>query len=345
MEQPTERNGKSASARELFLEAVLYSAIDYAIISMDLDGLARIWNEGAVRILGWTEEEMIGRPAAVFFTPEDRQAGVPQAEMRSSLENGRGNDERWHLRKDGSQFWASGEMMVLRSENGSAEGFLKIVRDRTDERQAVERQTLLMHELNHRMKNSLAVVQSIVTQSLRNAQSLEDAAATLQSRIAAYSKAHDILLHENWVSTSIAAIVEAAAISLGLEGSPRFRFDGSPVPLGPQAALSLSLVLHELGTNASKYGALSGTEGQVCVTWSLDEDQGSQTLNFIWRESGGPEVRPPTRKGFGSRLVISSLRGYGSVSLDYDISGVVMHLHAPLGKLQKDEGSPAVDAD
>ena len=185
MDQPIERNGKRASARERFLEAVLHSAIDYAIVSMDLDGLVTIWNEGASRILGWSEEEMLGKPAAIFFTTEDRRAGIPQAEMKSSLEQGRGADERWHLRKDGTQFWASGEMMVLRSENGSAEGFLKILRDRTEERQAVERQKLLMHELNHRLKNSLAVVQSIIMQSLRNAGSSEEGGAALQSRIAA----------------------------------------------------------------------------------------------------------------------------------------------------------------
>lgn len=333
MDQPIERNGKKASARERFLEAVLHSAIDYAILSMDLDGLVTIWNEGASRILGWSEEEMLGKPAAIFFTPEDRQAGIPQAEMQSALEHGRGADERWHLRKDGPRFWASGEMMVLRSETGSAEGFLKILRDRTQERQAIEQQKLLMHELNHRLKNSLAVVQSIITQSLRNADTVEEAGSVLQSRIAAYARAHDILLHENWSSTTVAAIVEAAAVSLGLDGSPRFRFDGSPVQLGPQAALSLSLVLHELGTNATKYGALSGTDGQVVVTWSVTDLNAPQTLAFSWRESGGPEVQPPTRKGFGSKLVLSSLQGYGTVSLDYHSSGLVMELRAPLPKL------------
>ena len=337
MDQPIERNGKRASARERFLEAVLHSAIDYAIVSMDLDGLVTIWNEGASRILGWSEEEMLGKPAAIFFTTEDRRAGIPQAEMKSSLEQGRGADERWHLRKDGTQFWASGEMMVLRSENGSAEGFLKILRDRTEERQAVERQKLLMHELNHRLKNSLAVVQSIITQSLRNAGSIEEGGAALQSRIAAYSRAHDILLHENWTSTTVAAVVEASAVSLGLEGSPRLRFEGSPVLLGPQAALSLSLVLHELGTNATKYGALSGAEGQVSVTWSVADEDGAQQFTFRWEESGGPEVEQPTRTGFGSRLVVSSLKAYGDVSLDYQPSGVMMRFQAPLSKLQRGE--------
>jgi PAS domain S-box-containing protein len=126
--------------RTRLLEALLDSATDYAIIAMDLDGLVTSWNEGARRILGWTEEEMIGQPASVFFTLEDRQKGTQLAEMQNALDQGRGNDERWHQKKDGTCFWASGEMMPLRDENGTPQGFLKILRDRTDQRQAAEAQ-------------------------------------------------------------------------------------------------------------------------------------------------------------------------------------------------------------
>ena len=126
--------------RTRLLEALLDSATDYAIIAMDLDGLVTSWNEGARRILGWTEEEMIGQPASVFFTLEDRQKGTQLAEMQSALDQGRGNDERWHQKKDGTCFWASGEMMPLKDENGTPQGFLKILRDRTDQRQAAEAQ-------------------------------------------------------------------------------------------------------------------------------------------------------------------------------------------------------------
>jgi PAS domain S-box-containing protein len=127
-------------SRSRLLEALLDSATDYAIIAMDLDGLVTSWNEGAHRILGWTEEEMLGQPASVFFTLEDRQKGTQLAEMQNALDLGRGNDERWHQKKDGSCFWASGEMMPLKDENGTAQGFLKILRDRTEQRRAAEAQ-------------------------------------------------------------------------------------------------------------------------------------------------------------------------------------------------------------
>ena len=124
--------------RERFLEALLASAVDYAVIALDLDGLVVSWNEGARRILGWDEAEMIGHPASNFFTIEDRRAGVPQAEMKAALQNGHGSDERWHQKKDGSRFWANGEMMPLSDAQGEIQGFVKILRDRTAQRLADE---------------------------------------------------------------------------------------------------------------------------------------------------------------------------------------------------------------
>ncbi len=127
------------SARERFLEALLRSAIDYAIIAIDLAGLVTVWSEGARRLLGWTEAEMIGQPAHLFFTPEDQCRGAPQAELQAALLAGRGVDERWHQRRDGSRFWGSGEMMPFHDQAGIVQGFIKIVRDRTAQRLADER--------------------------------------------------------------------------------------------------------------------------------------------------------------------------------------------------------------
>lgn len=322
------------SSRERFLEAIVQSAIDYAIISMDLDGLVTSWNEGARRILGWTAEEMVGRPATTFFVAEDREEGIPQREMTAALSEGHGSDERWHLRKDGSIFWASGEMMALRADDDTVIGFIKILRDRTQERDQADRQRLLMHELGHRMKNTLSVVQSIATQSLRNAASLDDAAEKLQSRISAYAKAHDILLQKNWVSATLGNIVEAAKINIGLENSERIKVEGPDVELGPQAALSFSLVLHELLTNASKYGALSNSDGHIEVSWKIEPRAGENYLLSSWREVGGPAVANPTHNGFGSRMIASSLQAYGDVAVRYEPEGVVVTTETPLSKIQ-----------
>ncbi len=323
------------SSRERFLEAIVQSAIDYAIISLDLDGLVTSWNEGAFRILGWSAEEMIGMPATSFFTEEDRANGVPQREMTAALDEGHGNDERWHLRKDGTCFWASGEMMPLRDENEAVVGFIKILRDRTEQREQADRQRLLMHELGHRMKNTLSVVQSIATQSLRNAKSVEEAASTLTARIAAYSKAHDLLLQRDWVSATLSDIIEGSKVNIGLEGSERIVAIGPPVKLGPQAALSFSLVLHELLTNASKYGALSNDDGLVAVRWSVERGAEGDVLRADWRETGGPIVAAiPDRVGFGTKLITSTLRAFGEAELRYAPEGLVLEITMSLARIQ-----------
>ena len=118
---------------------ILDSALDYAVMALDLDGLVTDWNEGAHRILGWTGAEMLGQPVTTIFTSEDQQAGVPQAEMSTALHEGRGTDERWHQRKDGTRFWANGEMLPLRDEAGTIRGFIKVLRDRTEQHHAAER--------------------------------------------------------------------------------------------------------------------------------------------------------------------------------------------------------------
>ncbi len=130
---------QSAESGERRYRAVFDSAVDYAIVVLDREGIIRDWNEGAVRILGWTPEEVIGQDVSLFFTPEDREHAIHTKEMASAYTVGRGMDERWHLRKSGELFWANGEMMPLKDEDGALVGYVKILRDRTDQRLAEER--------------------------------------------------------------------------------------------------------------------------------------------------------------------------------------------------------------
>ncbi|EJC83284.1 PAS domain S-box [Rhizobium leguminosarum bv. trifolii WSM2297] len=322
----------SSRARERFLEAILQSAIEYAIISVGLDHKVTTWNEGARRILGWDESEIIGQPVGAIFTPADRETGVPQREMAAALADGHADDERWHVRKDGSLFWASGQLMALRSDDGELEGFLKILRDRTEQRENEQRQRVLMHELSHRIKNTLAVVQAIISQSFRSAGSMKDAEQSISARINAYAHAHEILLQKNWLSATMETIIEATAVNLGL--SDRLKASGPTVSLNPQAALAFSLVLHELATNATKYGALSVDTGVVELDWSTRREAGDDRLDVRWRERGGPAVEAPKRRGFGSRLINSTLSAFGNVSVDYAPTGLMMSFDASLQSLQ-----------
>jgi PAS domain S-box-containing protein len=322
--------------RQRFLEMLLESATDYAIIGLDLDGLVMIWNKGACLLMAWTEAEMLGQPAALFFTPEDRQAGIPHGEMQTSIKSGRASDERWHLKKDSSRFWASGEMMPLKDEAGVVQGFVKIIRDQTARRLAEERQTLLTQELAHRVKNTLAVVQAISSQTLRDEVPFATARDSFNARLMALSQAQDVLMHGSWTTASLRELVEGGAKLHGNGDPMRFHFAGPDVTVGPRAALAFALVLHEMCTNAVKYGALSVPQGRVSILWETIEETETQ-LWFRWEESGGPAPVPPTKRGFGSRLIEHSFSQHsgGTVKLEYPPSGVRLSVKFPLASLQR----------
>lgn len=333
-------NERTPSLRQRFLEMLLESATDYAIIGLDLDGLVMIWNRGACELMGWSEEEMLGQPAAQFFTPEDRQAGVPHGEMQTSIENGRASDERWHIKKDGSRFFASGEMMPLKDEEGTVEGFVKIIRDQTMRRLAEERQTLLTQELEHRVKNILAVVQAISAQTLRDEVPFKVARDSFNGRLMALARAHDVLMHGSWTTASLKALVADAANLHGTGDPLRFHFAGPDVRVGPRAALSFGMILHEMATNAVKYGALSVPQGKVSVSWEIVEDQAEPQLWFRWVENGGPSVSPPAKRGFGSKLIEHSFSQHSGqvVKLEYPPEGVTLVAQFPLASLQRADG-------
>lgn len=219
---------------------------------------------------------------------------------------------------------------------------LAIARDITEQRQAEARQGVLLMEMEHRLKNTLAIVQAIATQTLRNAPSLPAAAESLGARMLALAQAHDVLMQGAWASASLRGLVEGA-VRLHGDGTPeRFRIVGPEVTVGPRPALTLALMLHELGTNAGKYGALSNATGRVTIGWRIAGRAGEEWLWFHWGERGGPPVAPPTRSGFGSRLIERSLVHSfgGSARLRYPRSGVVMALVAPLAAVAAEGGAP-----
>jgi PAS domain S-box-containing protein len=584
----------AASFRERFLEALFASATDYAIVTMDLDGIVTSWNEGARRILGWEEDEILGRSADLIFTEEDCRSGAPQAEMQRALAEGRSADERWHQRRDASIFWGSGEIMPLRARDGAVEGFIKILRDRTEQRRAdeslreaqalntlilnssrdcllvldrdafiqfvspggvasmemtdarsplgtswfhlwsgedraaamlavaeakagrtgrfqgfcpthqgkpkwwdvvvsplagaegdaarlmavgrditeqkqtemrlaqseerlslalraasmvgiwdgdlvagrvygdanfariygvdpevaaagqplghyvnsihpedapavraemqrlyesgdefihehrilrpdgeirwvvargrlarnaagepvrfagasvditdrrlaEERQRLLMEELAHRVRNTLTVVQAIAAQTLRGSGVSPEAREALNTRLMALSRAHDLLMQGQWSEASLHALVEGTARLHAHGEAGRFRIAGPDIMLGSRAATALALVLHELATNAVKYGALSVAEGEVLVLWETAEVDGAAWLRFRWEEVGGPPVVPPARQGFGTRLIERSFgQSLGAVMrLDYPTSGVTFTFEALVSAMQR----------
>lgn len=204
---------------------------------------------------------------------------------------------------------------------------------------AEEQQATLNHEISHRMKNTLAMVQAIATQTMRNAVDLDAARSALAARLIALGKAHDLLLSGTRESASIGAILRGTLAIHDDAQANRLRLDGPPVQVGARAALSLALIVHELAINAAKYGALSVAGGRVRVGWTIDTTGPEPIVRLCWSEHDGPPVTPPTSRGFGSRLIERGLAGAfgGEANLSYKPEGVVCALTAPLAAIEADE--------
>ncbi|AZS21562.1 histidine kinase [Caulobacter sp. FWC26] len=191
---------------------------------------------------------------------------------------------------------------------------------------------LLVDELNHRVKNTLAIVQSLAAQSFRGSDIPSHAREAFEGRLEALAGAHDVLTRNHWAEADVATIVVNGARACGVEG--RLRVSGPTVGLAPQTAVTMAMAVHELLTNALKYGALSRDTGEVEVTWKLQKNGGSRRLRWVWRERGGPPVKTPTRRGFGSRLLESAMaaEGHGRADLAFNPDGLVCTLTADLNQ-------------
>jgi two-component sensor histidine kinase len=189
----------------------------------------------------------------------------------------------------------------------------------------------LLHELSHRVKNTLATVQSITAQTLRAGGASPDMRATLEGRLIALARAHGVLMERNWKGADLRETVDRALDAFVGNGDNRLRLEGPPIDVSPKVALALAMALQELTTNAIKYGALSNGTGPVNVSWTV-WDKDPPVLSLRWQEGGGPPVEPPSHRGFGSRLLKRNLAEElgGEVDVQYRRAGVVCAINFPL---------------
>ena len=217
----------------------------------------------------------------------------------------------------------------------SLQALARQVMSQMELRRVASESGLLRHELGHRLKNILSIVQAIVWQTLRSTEDIVHAREALSNRIFALAKAQEVLLSGAAENMDLATIVESAARVHDGEAEGRFHLQGPTIKVGPKAALSLTLMIHELATNATKYGALSKPDGAVNIDWAVDAHSDEPQFSLVWRESGGPEVAPPTRRGFGSKLIERGLATQvrGAVALEFFEAGLECRLSAPLAGL------------
>ncbi|MCJ2086256.1 PAS domain S-box protein [Methylobacterium sp. E-005] len=235
---------------------------------------------------------------------------------------------------DGERRWIAIAGEAIRDDQGVLVGAVVAISDIGERKDADARQAVLNRELSHRLKNTLTLVQAIAAQTLRNAPDIDTAREALAARLIALGKAHDILLDGPADSAYVEAVVRGA-LDLHDDTGSRFQINGPGLSVGPSTTLSLGLLLHELATNAVKYGALSVEDGTVAICWMIEGEESEASLRFEWREQGGPPVTPPTRRGFGSRLIERGLSG-GEVALCYSPEGVTCTLVSPLAGLRVD---------
>lgn len=316
------------------LAAIVESSSD-AIISKTLEGIVTSWNAGAERIFGYKASEMIGEPILKLIAPElhHEEHGILAA-----LAAGKSikNYDTVRTAKDGRQIQVSLSVSPIKDRSGRIVGASKIARDITDRKRAEESQQLLMNELNHRVKNTLATVDAMARQSLRRAADPQAFVQSFSGRLQALGRANALLAGANVHGSDVtqgAHIAEliSSQLSFGEESDSRIGWSGPVVTLGGQVSLHLALVLHELGTNARKYGALSTASGRVTIEWLVESSDDDRMLTLSWRETDGPEVIAPDKRGFGTTLIEQSFKANGGVAtMEFAASGVSCTIKLPL---------------
>jgi PAS domain S-box-containing protein len=311
--------------------AIVESSED-TIISKDLNGIIQSWNKAAERMFGYTAGEIIGKSVLTLIPPDRRHE---EDAILSRIRSGERIEhfETLRQRKDGSLVDISLTVSPVKDESGNIVGASKIARDITEQKRAEATRELLLHEIGHRVKNTLATVQAMATQTFREAPAAERKAFV--ERLQALAEAHDLLIRKNWVPANVQETIERAIAPFRGGREERLTASGPAAELPPNKTLLLAMFLHELGTNAVKYGALSQLSGKVDLRWHEERGVERPFLVMEWRESGGPPVASPTRQGFGTRMIERVLKAEGGAArFDFLPSGLVCTMRIALDRSQ-----------
>jgi PAS domain S-box-containing protein len=295
--------------QRLRMLASIVESSDDAIVSKNLDGIITSWNTGAERVFGYTAEEAIGQPITIVI-PQDRQG--EEREILTRIRRGERIDhfETIRQRKHGSLIVVSLTVSPVKNAAGKIVGASKIARDITEQKRNQERIGTLAREAEHRSKNLLATVQATV--NLSQADTSDGLKSAIEGRIQALANVHSLFAQSRWIGAELSTLAMQELSPYRRDNEARVRIEGPQVLLEPNTAQMVAVILHELATNAVKYGALAAPEGRIEVNWS---HPGDGWLTLRWIETGGPPVKPPTSQGFGHRVMermIGQLNGKSS---------------------------------
>jgi PAS domain S-box-containing protein len=311
-----------------YLASIIDSSDD-AILGKDLNGIIKSWNAAAERLFGYTAAEAIGQPV-VMLIPNDRKD-----EETLILERIR-SGERIHfetvrVRKDGSTVQVSITTSPIRAPEGHIIGASKIARDITERRVSQERQQFLIRELQHRTQNLFMVIQSVARSSFVEPLSLTEASDVFGGRLHALAQTHRLLADAAFEGAQLSEIVRRELAPF----SDHLSLSGDDILVHTLAAQQFALTVHELTTNAIKYGALSVPTGRVAVAFDVERAKGQSTFSFLWKETGGPKVSTPKRKGFGSVILLEGARQFAEhVALEFEPDGLRYTARVPLDAIE-----------
>ena len=296
-------------------------------------------NDSFLSLTGYNREEVLGKSLNFLMANGSDAEALTRikAEFEGSSSSG---TEVLYRRKDGSEFWAALFVSPVRDGGGDVVQYFASLIDLSKHKEDEVRSRMLIDELNHRVKNTLSTVQSIVWQTLRTTTDPKAIRQSIESRLFALSRSHDLLTREKWESAGLLDIAHDAMEPFGVSGgrADRIVITGENIRFPPKAALALSIAFNELATNAVKYGALSNAVGSILIGWTTETAPAGKRLLLNWTEKGGPQVTPPAHRGFGSRVIERGLTHEleGTVHLDYRPDGLVCTMDIPLPKGTRD---------
>jgi PAS domain S-box-containing protein len=304
--------------------ASVVESSDDAIITKDLDGTITSWNPGARRVFGYSPEEVIGKPISILI-PSENPGEEPRILERIRRGERIDHYETVRIRKDGSEIYISLTVSPIKDPHGKIVGASKIARDITERKRNEAQISILAGEAEHRTKNVLATVQAAV--HLTKADTVAELRSAIEGRIQALANVHTLLVDSRWAGAELRSLIAQELAPYCRDMNGRALIEGEGQLLQPNMAQTIAVIIHELATNAAKYGALSAPEGHVKVQWAREKDK----LLLRWTEIGGPPVSPPTRQGFGSRVMETMIRqNQGEIRLDWRPDGLACEIAIPV---------------
>jgi PAS domain S-box-containing protein len=296
-------------------------------------------NDSFLSLTGYERKEVLGQSFNFLMA----RGADPEALAQIRIEfEGRSDSgsEVLYRRKDGSEFWAALFISPVRDGKGDIVQHFASFVDLTRQKKEQAQSKMLIDELNHRVKNTLSTVQSIIWQALRTTSDPKVIWESIETRLFALSRSHDLLTRENWESAGLADVLhDALEPFVVADGrAERITIAGENIRFPPKAALALGIAFNELATNAVKYGAFSNERGSIVIDWKIEPRSEGDRLILRWQETDGPPVNPPSRKGFGSRVIERGLAHEleGTVALDYPSTGVVCTMSLPAPRVARD---------